>query len=141
MKFIKFLFIMGVIFVGIIFAGYYFGKDYVSNKVAETVQAEINEENKHKVRAIIERHPEIKAYIEEGKHVDESQLPFTSTEEAVETVITKIGMNELKKIHDMYYQDGLTPQDVFELVQDLERKLSDEEILALKAIAYKELYY
>lgn len=140
MKFIKFLFFLIILFGALAYGGYHFGTNYVSDKITDTVTSEINDENKrNKVRAVIEKHPEIKAYIEEGKHVDESELPFTNTEEAINTIVKNIGFDEIKKMYDIY-QEGVSPEDIPVLIRDIESKLSEEEILALKAVAYKELY-
>lgn len=139
MKFLKFLFV-AFIFIGAVGYGvYHYGTNFVSEKIADTVNAEFeNDENLEEIKLVVNSNPEIKDYIEEGASVDENELPFTTMEEASKTIVKKVGLLELQKIHATY-QDGISPHEMQVLVKEMEDKLTEEEILAIKAIAYKHL--
>jgi hypothetical protein len=51
----------------------------------------------------------------------------------------KLSLQELQSIQSKA-ADGMTEAEAMELADTFEEKLTDEELLALKAIIYKELY-
>ena len=75
--------------------------------------------------------------MEDAKSVDESILPFTTKEEATKVLIKKVGITQLNEIRQQAQEGTISKEEVLEEVQS---KLSEEEILALKVIANKELY-
>ncbi|UXJ70749.1 hypothetical protein [Lysinibacillus fusiformis] len=138
MRFIKWL-VVFIIFIGIVGYGVlYFGTKFASEKIVNTLSTELeNSGQMEEIKNTIENDPELKAYMEEAKTVDSSTLPFTSKEDATKVIIQKVGITELNDIR-VKLQDGSMTKE--EALQQVEGKLSDEEIAALKVIIYKELY-
>ena len=79
----------------------------------------------------------MKQFLSEAGNVDPEQLPFTTKEEATRVVIEKVGVSELTTIQAKAQEGSLTKEDV---LQTLQEKLTEEEILALKSVVYNELY-
>ena len=138
MRFIKFLLII-VIFLGVIGYGvYYFGMKYASDKVVDTISTELEKSGQmDEIKSTIERDPQLKSFMEEAKTADSSKLPFTTKEEATKVLIQKVGISELNNIRVKVQDGSMTKEQV---IQEMEGKLTDEEIMALKVIVYKELY-
>lgn len=65
------------------------------------------------------------------------KLPFDTKEEAMEEVIDRIGM---PKLYDMYdrVQSGTASKE--EIIAEVSKQFSKDEMTALKIIAYQELY-
>ncbi|WP_277584325.1 hypothetical protein [Psychrobacillus antarcticus] len=140
MKFIKVL--LGiVIFLGIIVvAAYYFGPKLVADQVMEKVSVELQDSGQlEAIKKEIENDPELREFIAEGKNVDSSKLPFQTKEEATRALITKFGISEIREIQSKA-KDGMTAEEKQEIFNKLESNLTKEEMLALKVLAYKELY-
>lgn len=140
MKLIKVLFFF-VILVTIAGVGvYHFGTKAASDKVMDYVSTELeNSGEVEKVKETIQSDPQLQEFIKEGnQNIDESKLPFTTKEEAAKTVIKKMGINELQSIQSQV-KDGITAEEKQEILNKVESKLTKEEILALKVLAYKEL--
>lgn len=137
MKFVKFLVIpLAIIFV-LGFAVYHFGTKVASDKLVDTISTEL--ENSGEIEAIkqtIESDPKLMSFIEEAKSVDENTLPFQTKEEATKVLIKKVGINELNDIRKQVQEGTISKEKILE---EVEEKLTEEEILALKVIAYKEL--
>lgn len=127
-----------VVILAIIGGGlYYFGTNMASDKLVDEVSNQLqNSGEMDEIKQAIESDPELMAFVENGNNVDESKLPFTTKEEATRVLINKFGMNGLMEIQEKV-QNGTISRA--ELMQDAESKLTEEEILALKVIAYKEL--
>lgn len=140
MKFIKVLFGI-VIFLGIIVvAAYYFGPKLVADQVMEKVSVELQDSGQlETIKKEIENDPELQEFIAEGKDVDSSKLPFQTKEEATRALITKFGISEIREIQSKA-KDGMTAEEKQEIFNKLESNLTEEEMLALKVLAYKELY-
>lgn len=138
MRLIKFLVVIAI-FVGVVGYGVlHFGTKFASEKIVDTLSTELeNSGQKEEIKNTIENDPQLKAYMEEAKTVDSSTLPFTTKEEATKVLIQKVGITDLNDMR-VKLQDGSMTQE--EALQMVEGKLSDEEIAALKAIVYKELY-
>jgi len=125
---------MGIVGYGVL----HFGTKFASEKIVNTLSTELeNSGQMEEIKNTIENDPELKAYMEEAKTVDSSTLPFTSKEDATKVIIQKVGITELNDIR-VKLQDGSMTKE--EALQQVEGKLSDEEIAALKVIIYKELY-
>ncbi|MFJ6210341.1 hypothetical protein [Lysinibacillus sp. NPDC092081] len=138
MRFIKFLLII-VIFIGVIGYGvYHFGMKYASDKVVDTISTELEQSGQmDEIKNTIERDPQLKSYMEEAKTADSSKLPFTTKEEATKVIIQKVGISELNNIRVKVQNGTMTKEQV---IQEMEGKLTDEEMTALKVVVYKELY-
>lgn len=139
LKFIKVLFGI-VIFLGIIVvAAYYFGPKLVADQVMEKVSVELQDSGQlEMIKEEIENDPELQEFIAEGKNVDSSKLPFQTKEEATRALITKFGISEIQEIQSKA-KDGMTAEEKQEIFNKLESNLTEEEMLALKVLAYKEL--
>lgn len=140
LKFIKRLFTT-IIIIGIIgFSIYHFGTKFIADKVMEQVSAELeNSGQLENIKSAIENDPELRAFLEEGKNADQSKLPFQTKEQAVKTLVKKFDVSEIQELTSKA-QGGLTAAEAQNLFSDIESKLTDDEVLALKMLAYKELY-
>ena len=139
MKFLKFL-LTTVVIVGCIGYGiYYFGTNIASEHVMDAVSAELESSGQlEEIKQFINNDPELKQFVEEGANVDVSKLPFTTKEQATRVLIKKIGIGELQNIQAKV-QQGMSNNEMQMLLKEIEGKLTDEEIVALKVIAFKEL--
>ena len=139
MKFLKFL-LTTVVIVGCIGYGiYYFGTNIASEHVMDAVSAELESSGQlEEIKQFINNDPELKQFVEEGANVDVSKLPFTTKEQATRALIKKIGIGELQNIQAKV-QQGMSNNEIQKLLKEIEGKLTDEEIVALKVIAFKEL--
>ena len=138
MKFIKYFLIIIIILGGLGYGLYYFGTKIASEKVMEALTAELeNSGEMENIRQAIENDPELQAFINDAKTVDENTLPFTSKEEATRVIVKKFGISEIKDLQDRVQEGQVSKQEIIQIVDE---KLTEEEITALKVIAYKELY-
>ncbi|MBA9026965.1 hypothetical protein [Peribacillus huizhouensis] len=138
-KFLIFIVVL-VVFVGVGgYAIYYYGTNLASQKLMDAVSTELeNSGQTEKVKQFIENDSELKKFVEEAASVDDSSLPFTTKEEATRVLVKKIGVTKLLDIKAQAQEGTLSKEEV---LADLQGKLSEEELLALKVIAYKELYH
>lgn len=138
MRFLKFL-IIAVILLGIIgYSIYHFGTNIASEKIMESVTNELESSGEiEEVKKAIESDPQLRSFIAEAKSVESTNLPFTTKEEATKVLIQKIGISDLNEMR-VQIQEGTASKEEF--LQRVQSKLTEEEILALKVIAYKELY-
>lgn len=138
MKVIKFL-VVTLIVLGVVgYGAYHFGTKVVSDKLVKTMYTELEESGElNKIKSVIESDKELKSFLEGSKSVDSSKLPFTTKEEATKVLVKKVGINGLNDIR-VKLQEGTASKE--EVLNDIKAKLSEEEINALKVIAYKELY-
>lgn len=129
-----------VIVIGVIgFSVYYFGTKIIADQVMDQVAVELTDSGQlESIKQEIENDPQLQAFIEEGKNVDSSTLPFQTKEQAVRVLVKKFNVSELKELQTKA-QSGLTAEEKQQLFNDIESKLTDEELLALKVLAYKEL--
>ncbi|MEH6943714.1 hypothetical protein [Bacillus sp. JJ722] len=137
MRFLKVFVVIVIVLVGIGYGVYYFGTNMASVKVMDAVSEEL--ENSGQIDAVkkeIEKDPDLQKMVNEGANVDESKLPFKTKEEATRVIIKKVGISELNDIKNQVQNGTASKEEIMNKVQD---KLTDEEILALKVIAYKEL--
>jgi len=138
MRFIKYFLIIVIVLACLGVGVYYFGTSIASEKVMDAVSAELAESGEmENIRQTIESDPELKQFIEDAESVDENELPFTTKEEAVRAAIQKVGISGLQDIQSKVQQGEMTQS---ELIQEAEKYFTEEEIEALKLIAYKELY-
>lgn len=139
MKFFKVLFSLLIIIAVIGVAAYYFVPKVVADQVMEKVAVELQDSGQlEAIKEEINKDPQLQAFIEEGKNVDNSKLPFQSKEEATRVLIKKFKISDLKDIQAKA-QNGMTNEEKQEIFNKIESTLTDEEMLALKVLAYKEL--
>ena len=138
MKFLKFLIIIVILIGGIGYGVYHYGTKFASDKLVKTISTQLEGSGElKKVKDLVESDPNLKAFIEDAKTADTSKLPFTTKEEATKVLIKKIGVSELNNIRVQVQEGTASKKDI---LKDIEGKLTEEEIQALKVIAYKELY-
>ncbi|MDI2589013.1 hypothetical protein OR571_18415 [Psychrobacillus sp. NEAU-3TGS] len=139
MKFLKILFGF-IVVIGIIgLAAYYFVPKLIADQVMEKVTVELEDSGQlENIKQEIKKDPQLQAFIEEGKNVDSSQLPFQTKEEATRVLLKKFNISELQEIQAKA-KDGMSAEEKQALYDQFESKLTEEEMLALKALAYKEL--
>lgn len=139
MRFLKYLLAILIIVGGVLYAVYYFGTNIVSDKVMDEIILELESSGELEVvKQTIIHDPEVMQYIEDGVNVDESKLPFKNKEQATRALIQKVGIDEIQDIQSQI-QNGISKHDMELLLKEIEGKLTNDEILALKVIAYKEL--
>ncbi|PLT32108.1 hypothetical protein [Bacillus sp. V5-8f] len=137
MKAVKILSVIVVILAIIGVGIYHFGTKIASDQLVSAVSDQLESSGEaEEIRTAIENDPELKKFVEEGKNVDEGTLPFTTKEEATKTLVSKFGIGNLKDIQTQVQNGTITKE---ELMAEVQSKLTEEEILALKVIAYKEL--
>ncbi|WNS79486.1 hypothetical protein RRU94_18330 [Domibacillus sp. DTU_2020_1001157_1_SI_ALB_TIR_016] len=141
MKTLLKLFIGLALLVALLGAGlYYFGTKIASDKIMDEVAQQIeNSGEVEQIKEQINNNPELKKLVEEGANADTSSLPFTTKEEAAREMVKKFSPGELKYIQSTV-QGGLTEEKKQALLETLQSKLTEDEIQALKVLAYKELY-
>ncbi|WP_163103497.1 hypothetical protein [Peribacillus alkalitolerans] len=138
MKFIKFILIPVFILVAAGYGVYFYGTNLASEKLMDAVSTELENSGQiEEIKTYVEGDHELKQFIEEAGTVDQSKLPFQTKEEATRVLIKKVGISELQDIQSKV-KAGTASKE--EIIQDLESKLTEEEIMALKVIAYKEIY-
>ncbi len=139
MKWIKRLVIF-VILVGVIGYGiYHFGMKIAADKIMDYYVEELaSSPVLEEIKETVQNNPEIQQFINEGANVDESVLPFTTKEDAAKALVKKFEMKEIVDIVGTV-SDGVTAEEQLKLLNKVENKLTEEELLALQVIAYKEL--
>lgn len=140
MKFFKGLLITAIILGVLGYAGYYFINKFIEDQAVEYVEKDLVENNDMAMaREYVDRSPALKSYIAEGAEANLEELPIQTREEATRMVMQKLSFQEMQQIQSQA-ASGMTEQEVLELMETFEEKLTDEELLALKAIVYRELY-
>ncbi|WP_404469006.1 hypothetical protein [Sutcliffiella horikoshii] len=140
MKFFKGLLITALILGVLGYAGYYFINKFIEDQAVEYVEKDLVENNDMAMaREYVDRSPALKSYIAEGAEANLEELPIQTREEATRMVMQKLSFQEMQQIQSQA-ASGMTEQEVLELMETFEEKLTDEELLALKAIVYRELY-
>ena len=136
----KFLTITTIILVLLGAAGYaawHFGTNIASEKVIEKVESTIeDDENLEEVNSYIENDSKLQEIVSEAATTNPDSLPFQTKEEATRVLIKKVGVNRLLDIKEQA-QNGAINKD--EVLSEIEGKLSEDEISALKYVLYKEL--
>jgi len=138
LRFFKVL-ISFIVIIGLVgFAVYYFGPKIVADQVMEKVAVEFeNSGQLESIKQEIEKDPQFQAFLEEGKNVDSSQLPFQTKEEATKVLMKKFKISDLQEFQTKA-KNGMTAQEQQEILNKIESTLTEEELLALKVLAYKE---
>ena len=137
-KLLKFTFILIILLAVVGYGLYYFGTNVASEKVMDKVTTELQTSGKmDEVKQYVESDPQLKQFVEEAEAADETTLPFTTKEEATRVLIKKVGISEIRDIQTKAKEGTISKEEV---LQTLQTKLTEEEMTALKVIAYKELY-
>jgi uncharacterized protein YxeA len=140
MKLMKGLFITIIILGGLGYGGYYLVSNFIEDRAVEYVEQDLdNSRNIVQAREYIDNSPTLKAYISEGAEANLEELPFQTREEATRAVMQKLSLQELQSIQSKA-ANGMTEEEAMVLIETFEHKLTDDELLSLKAIIYKELY-
>lgn len=135
----KFLRMTAIIIVLLGAAGYavwHFGTNIASEKIIEKVESTIDDENLEEVKSHIKNDSKVQEMISEAATTNPDTLPFQTKEEATRVLIKKVGVNRLLDIQEQV-QNGSISKD--EVLSEIEGKLSEDEISALKYVLYKEL--
>lgn len=136
-KLLKVVLVIVLLVIAIGYGIYYFGTNVASDKVMDILNNELEKSGQlETVKESIKNDPDLKKFVEEGANIDESKLPFKTKEEATRVIIRKVGISELQNIKSQLENGTASKEEIY---QTIENKLSDEEIQALKVIAYKEL--
>ncbi|WP_153730430.1 hypothetical protein [Sporosarcina obsidiansis] len=139
MKVLKLLITTVIIIVAIGFGVYYFGSKLVADEVMDQVAVEL--EGNGQLEAIkqeVQNDPELQAFIAEGKSIDDRNLPFQTKDQAVRVLVKKFSVSEIADVQSKM-KNGLSANEKQELFDRFENRLTEEELLALKVLAYKEL--
>lgn len=135
----KFLTITAIILVLLGAASYgvwHFGTNIASEKIIENMESTLNYENLEEVKSYIENDSKVQEFVSDAATTNPETLPFQTKEEATRVLIKKVGVNRLLDIQEQA-QNGSISKD--EVLAEIEGKLSEDEISALKYVLYKEL--
>ena len=135
----KFITIFSIVLVLLGVAGYaiwHVGTDIASDKIMEKVESTLSDENLEEVKSYIKNDPKVQEMVSGASTINPDTLPFQTKEEATRVLIKKVGMNRLLDIQAQV-QNGSISKD--EVLSEIEGKLSEDEISALKYVLYKEL--
>ncbi|MEK3933863.1 hypothetical protein MKY41_00970 [Sporosarcina sp. FSL W7-1349] len=138
-KLMKILIVFVILVIAIGWGVYYFGTKLIADQVMDQVAVEL--ENSGQLEAIkqeVQKDPQLKAMLEEGKNAENADLPFQTKEEAVRVLLKKFDLAEIQELQSKA-SSGLTVEEKQELLNKMESRLTEEELLALKVLAYKEL--
>lgn len=139
MRFFKFLFSTVIILVLIAFSVYYFAPKIVADQVVSKLSAELeNNAQLAEVKEELKHNPEVQKYLQEAAQANEETLPFHTPEQAVRSLATKLNVQEMNELQKKA-RTGFTAEDQRVWLEKMENRLTEEELLALKVIAYKEL--
>ena len=133
-KFLVVVLILGLAGYGL----YYFGTNVASEKMVDSVSKKLEDSGQiNEVKSYIENDPELLAMMKEAESADESTLPFTTKGEATRVLVKKVGVTKLQDLQAKVRNGSASKEEV---LQVLNEDLTEEEMLALKVIAYKEIY-
>lgn len=135
----KFLIFTAIILILLGAAGYavwHFGTNIASEKIIEQVESNLDDENLEEVKSYIENDSKLQEIVSEAATTNPDSLPFQTKEEATRLLIKKVGVNRLLTIQQQA-QNGSISMDG--LLSEMEGKLTEDEISALKYVLYKEL--
>ncbi|MGE6370695.1 hypothetical protein ACQKDD_13210 [Planococcus kocurii] len=140
MRFLMTIIIFLIFFSVAGIGAYVIGPDFSADRmVAEVTKEMRNNGQMEKITEYVESDPKMLEYIEQVEVAEQQDqpLPFQTAGDAAGTVIKKVGITDLAKMKSGI-ENGTMSVD--EVIQTLEQDLNEEELLALKVIAYKELY-
>ncbi|MGG0644278.1 hypothetical protein ABE021_10075 [Sporosarcina gallistercoris] len=139
MRFIKKMIMTVVVLAVLVGAAYYFGTNWIADKAMDQVTTQLeNSGQLDSVKQEITSNPEVQAYLKDAKTADRSKLPIKTKEQATRVVLKKFSVRELQDIQKKA-QSGMTAQEKQQLMQQVESRLTEEELLSLKVLAADEL--
>ncbi|VDG97291.1 Uncharacterised protein [Lysinibacillus sphaericus] len=139
MRFIKKLIMTVVVVVLLVGAAYYFGTNWLADKAMDQVTTQLESSGQlDSFKQEINSNPEVQAYLQDAKTADRSKLPIQTKEQATRVVLKKFSISELQDIQKKA-QSGMTAQEQQQLLQQVEGRLTEEELLSLKVLALDEL--
>jgi hypothetical protein len=139
LKFLRGLFVTIVVIIALGVGVYYFGTNLIADKMMTQVSAELETSGQlEQIRQEVATNPQLQSFIEEGKNVDSKTLPFQTKEQATRVLMKKFSINELADIQQKA-QSGMTYEEQQQWLTKIQSRLTEEELLALKVLAYKEL--
>lgn len=119
---------------------YHFGTKIASDKLISALTTELEASGElERIKQHIENNSELKNFLSEGANIDDRTLPFNSKEDAVKVLFQRFDISEINTIQKEF-QNGFTAESQENVLSIVQEKLTEEEILALKVIAYRELY-
>ncbi|MTD30137.1 hypothetical protein [Planomicrobium sp. YIM 101495] len=119
---------------------YYFAVDYAAEQVAAKATEEfVGERELTQAKTYIEQNPQLAGYVEEAKKAEAegADLVVKTKGDAARLLIKKVGVTELAQMQSELESGNAS---IDEMISKLEGTLTEEELLALKVIAYKEIY-
>ena len=127
-----------VILIGGGYAIFTYVKNVASEQMLDYVNEELdNSEQLTDIQEVIQSDAKLQSFIAEGEHIVDQELPFKTKEEAAKVIINKVGLSDLQTIYSQVQEKNVSTEEVIEI---LESHLTEEEIQALKALAYQEIY-
>jgi len=140
MKLIKFLLIPLILIIGLGYGGYQLLTNYLSDQIVSTVTENIeNFGQLDDVKTIIDSNSELKSFVEEGATVNHDVLAFTSLNEAADVIVDEMGITGLLDLREVL-ENGIDTFSAEQLFTSIGNHLTDEQMLALKVLLYKEVY-
>ncbi|MFJ7406032.1 MULTISPECIES: hypothetical protein [unclassified Lysinibacillus] len=104
--------------------------------LVQKVEFTLDDEKREEVKSYIKNDSTVQEIASEAATTNPDTLPFQTKEEATRVLIKKVGVNRLLDIQEQV-QNGSISKD--EVLSEIEGKLSEDEISALKYVLYKEL--
>ena len=139
MKFIRRFVITIIVVIALGVGLYYFGTNLIADKMMTQVSDELATSGQlEQIKKEVATNPELQSFIEEGKNVDSKTLPFQTKEQATRLLIKKFSINEIADIQQKA-QSGMSTDEQQQWLFEIQSRLTEEELLALKVLAYKEL--
>ncbi|MBD7962776.1 hypothetical protein [Fictibacillus norfolkensis] len=114
---------------------YVFTLDYASEKAMIEITKELKS-NEDEITKLLED-PEIRKYIETGQP-PKQKLPFTTKDDAVQFISERYSVQELAGIREKVSK-GLNEDEKQAVYEKLLEKVTDNELMALKVVALKEI--
>ncbi|GKV65974.1 MULTISPECIES: hypothetical protein [unclassified Sporosarcina] len=138
MKIIKILLTTIVVLAAVGYGIFYFGSKLAADEVMGQVEAELESNGQlDAIRQEVKNDPELQTFIAEGSTIDDRDLPFTTKDQAVRVLIKKFSVSELAELQSKM-KSGMSAGEKQALLAKYESRLSEDELLALKVLAYKE---
>ena len=119
------------------YAVWHFGTNIASEIILGKMESTLDYENLEQAKSYIENDSKLHEIVSEAANTNPDTLPFQTKEEATRVLIKKVGVNYLLYIQEQA-QNGSISED--EILSEIEGKLSEDEISALKYVLYMELY-
>ena len=139
MKFLRRLFVTILVIIALGVGVYYFGTNLIADKMMAKVSDELETSGQlEQIKKEVATNPQLQSFIEEGKNVDSKTLPFQTKEQATRLLLKKFSINEIADIQQKA-QNGMTSEEQQQWLTKIQNRLTEEELVALKVLAYKEL--